>query len=570
VDELQILVKAVVDEGSASELDSQLSDLVESRKVSIKVELDKSAADAAQTQIQAIAKQAHAANRQNGAQLKIFNVEQLLADGQKYFLGVNDIINRTKKEYGKLGKVDVTNVFKDATGNIQSFTASVTKADGVVEKFNYSLAQMNTGGKNELGFAQTNSILTDKNAGTNLEKSLDFLNRIKIRMSEIDSKTLRNTSKPLLEDMDQFTQYQEKAAEVQRAIETITSSTTTLSSEHKRAIGLMVADLKTYAQELQASAYVATDLKALAVPDTKTELQSVLNTNIQKWTNAGLFGGEFKSSVMEAKALLDNATDPAAIDEYRHKMKLLAEDLKGLKLERAKDGVLLDADKLTSNIQKAQLRIQNLKETYSAFTSDPQLLSQWQDLFDSSQIISTQKELTNLNAKIGVFEQQLISAGKHSRSMPDEFINNISKMANWMILGGVISFIMRGVSGIYGEVVNLDSAMTELKKVTDETAQSYDRFLTSAAQKSVEIGANYADFVNSTADFARLGYSLDEASKLAEVANIYNVVGDEISGVDQATSSIISTMKAFNIEAENAMTIVDKFNDVGKQLCPAA
>lgn len=114
-------------------------------------------------------------------------------------------------------------------------------------------------------------------------------------------------------------------------------------------------------------------------------------------------------------------------------------------------------------------------------------------------------------------------------------------------------------------VVDLDTAMTELKKVTDETDESYDRFLSDAAQKAVDIGTSYSDYVTATANFARLGYSMADASDLAEVATIYSVVGDEISDVNEATSSIISTMKAFGIEASDAMTIVDKFNKIGNE-----
>jgi phage-related minor tail protein len=74
------------------------------------------------------------------------------------------------------------------------------------------------------------------------------------------------------------------------------------------------------------------------------------------------------------------------------------------------------------------------------------------------------------------------------------------------------------------------------------------------------------DFTQATADFARLGYDLDEASSLAEAANVYMNVGDGIDNVEDASKSIISTMKAFSIEAEGAMGIVDRFNEVGKLL----
>jgi TP901 family phage tail tape measure protein len=570
VDDLQILLKAVIDENSQSSLDSKLASIAkslsESHTVKLKVGFDEDSVKTVQSQLQTIAKQVGGANHTGTYKpLQVFDATQLKADGQRYFTSVKDIVSRAQAEFSKLGKTDITNVFKDSKGNIQSFTASVTKADGVVEKFNFNLAKIKDGAQSIKGFVQSNSILTDKNAGSNLEQTLNYLNRINTKIADITSKTLTNTSKPLLGDMEQFNQYQEKLNAVKARIEEIKQSNTTLSSEHKREIDSMVADLQRYAKELQTSAYAATDLKANTFANQKAELQASLETQIKKWQNAGIFGGDFKASVEEAKTALDNALNPNDLDAYRHKLALLEQQFKQIKLDNTASGKLLDAEKLNSNIQTAQLRIQNLKQTYSAFVSDPSLMSKWQQLFDESQMVSSSKELTNLNAKIRLFEQELISADKHSQSLFGELKNNIAKMGSWMVLGGVIAGIMRGVTGLYDAVVDLDTAMTELKKVTDETDESYDRFLSDAAQKAVDIGTSYSDYVTATANFARLGYSMADASDLAEVATIYSVVGDEISDVNEATSSIISTMKAFGIEASDAMTIVDKFNKIGNE-----
>lgn len=121
--------------------------------------------------------------------LQVFDATQLKADGQRYFTSVKDIVSRAQAEFSKLGKTDITNVFKDSKGNIQSFTASVTKADGVVEKFNFNLAKIKDGAQSIKGFVQSNSILTDKNAGSNLEQTLNYLNRINTKIADITSKT---------------------------------------------------------------------------------------------------------------------------------------------------------------------------------------------------------------------------------------------------------------------------------------------------------------------------------------------------------------------------------------------
>jgi hypothetical protein len=126
----------------------------------------------------------------------------------------------------------------------------------------------------------------------------------------------------------------------------------------------------------------------------------------------------------------------------------------------------------------------------------------------------------------------------------------------------VIAMFRNGINS----VKEIDAAMTELKKVTDETTETYSNFLKVASTRSSEIGATMKEFIESTSDFARLGYSLEEASKLSEVSNIYTNVGDGVSDVTQASESIISTMKAFKIEANDAISIVDRFNAVGKRI----
>lgn len=130
---------------------------------------------------------------------------------------------------------------------------------------------------------------------------------------------------------------------------------------------------------------------------------------------------------------------------------------------------------------------------------------------------------------------------------------------------------------MYEEVKAVDSAMVELKKVTDETAAAYNKFQSNVGKNAQKIGTTMSDLINSTADFGRLGYQLSEAEGLAQVANIYSVVGDEIDGIDEATKSLISTMQAFRGEMsatqtqeDFALNIVDKFNEVGKVCCPAA
>ena len=126
---------------------------------------------------------------------------------------------------------------------------------------------------------------------------------------------------------------------------------------------------------------------------------------------------------------------------------------------------------------------------------------------------------------------------------------------------GIHAFVKYMRQGIQS-VRELDLALTELKKVTDETEATYDEFLETAAKTGERIGSTISNVTSATAEFAKLGYGIAEAASMAEAALVYTNVGDNID-VETGSQSIISTLKAFGIEASNTMSIVDSFNEVG-------
>ena len=138
-----------------------------------------------------------------------------------------------------------------------------------------------------------------------------------------------------------------------------------------------------------------------------------------------------------------------------------------------------------------------------------------------------------------------------------------SKFGGWSLVTKSFTRVISTFKQMVTAVKEVDSAMTELRKVTDLTAVGYERFYNNAAKMAVDVGAKLSDTINAVADFSRLGFTIDEASKLAEASLVYQNVGDGIESVSDATESLISTIKAFGIEAENAMSIVDMFNEVG-------
>lgn len=133
----------------------------------------------------------------------------------------------------------------------------------------------------------------------------------------------------------------------------------------------------------------------------------------------------------------------------------------------------------------------------------------------------------------------------------------------------IVDFAMNAFKNLIARVTEIDTQMTELRKVTDLTAEGYAEFGRIAVDTAGKIGTSLADVVRSTADFARLGYSMDgSAQSAAEAALVLKNVGDGIGNISEATEMLISTQKAFGDEISQGslMTIVDKMNEVGNNL----
>lgn len=155
--------------------------------------------------------------------------------------------------------------------------------------------------------------------------------------------------------------------------------------------------------------------------------------------------------------------------------------------------------------------------------------------------------------------------GDATKGLGERLVGLGKKFTQWFGVSQLIMAAYRAIRKMITAVKELDTAMTELKKVTDETDETYQRFLENASTRAKKLGASLTDVVKTTADFARLGFSLEDAEVVSDAALVYKNVGDGIEDIDQASESLISTMQAFGVEAKDVMSIVDKFNTTGNK-----
>lgn len=238
----------------------------------------------------------------------------------------------------------------------------------------------------------------------------------------------------------------------------------------------------------------------------------------------------------------------------------------------------------SSGIAKSQKDVQGLSSSMTKLATESQRLSKLNTILawasNNSKAVralnldidSFQRKLSNPNLSLtefkqldAQFKQIQISAretGNLGKSLGDSFADAGKKFASWATISGLIMSAVNSARKMKDAVFDVDTAMTNLYKVTDETSSRYALFLKNANKSAQELGQSVSNLVEQTANWAKLGFSISEAENLAKVSSIYANVGE----VDNKTavSDLVTALKAFNIESSKSITIVDSLNKLGK------
>lgn len=312
-------------------------------------------------------------------------------------------------------------------------------------------------------------------------------------------------------------------------------------------------------------------------------LNGQLNSLQKKINNLGAGNGDFEELAADCKKYrieIEQTLDAVktgnvgGVDELNAKVALLAQRYNEAHeaAKKSADGGAAAARKQISQQQQAANLLQQTQKyigdhtrAYAAYGA------QFDAIVKSLGEVAASGEATEENAaKLANAKLQLTqlktaadAAGISGLTLGERFKKGIEKFGGWAAITATIQKTVAVVKRMASAVKEVDDAMTELKKVTDLTSGAYDAIYIKSVKTAKAVGASIADTINSTADFARLGFNAEDASELAKAALIYKNVGDGVADITTASESLISTMKGFGIEAENAMHIVDAFNEVG-------
>lgn len=137
-------------------------------------------------------------------------------------------------------------------------------------------------------------------------------------------------------------------------------------------------------------------------------------------------------------------------------------------------------------------------------------------------------------------------------------------LQRWISLYAVVGYIRKMIDN----VKELDNAMINLRRVTDETDAGYQRFLEDANQLARQMKTTTASLIEMSYQWSKLGFAMDEALELSKASTIFMRVADV--GQDQALSNLVTSLKAFRLEASQTMDVVDKLDKLNNEYAVSA
>lgn len=305
--------------------------------------------------------------------------------------------------------------------------------------------------------------------------------------------------------------------------------------------------------------------------------KQVVTENISQFNN---LKNQLQNKLLTAKS--NNLIDSTVIDKLQAKLNSLDTNSSVIKVKELQTAI----NNLGSNdsgIVRVQQSIVKLEERINKIKGSKIDLINSSDL---SELTMAESQLEKLRTTLSSLKSGGVINGRAISNQINMANNSLRTLENSFsdlnTSGGRLSSTMRdifayaiGGTGVYAIINSLKNAsevvlelnknMIDLKKVTDETQETYNSFLKNMHSVALELGTQSSAMVNATTNWAKTGKNLQEASKLAENTVLLTKVGD-VTNVDIAQTYMLPALQAFNIEAEKSITLIDKYNNISNNM----
>lgn len=462
----------------------------------------------------------------------------------------NDIEADMRKMTNSSGKFGVT-FERDVSGAIKGATGTLTSANGTIERFKYNVDDTSK----ELVHMSTNT----KVAGDQqerLEKAIKQTDDAQRKLNQAMKTAPDNMPSELAEiaqgHINSARAMQEHGKVTDKGMASLTNFDNTLAKLNQTSKSLAIANefqetqhaTKQMIEEFGRMGQLAPEdvrrLKASVsdVSNDSTEklkmLQNEVTETARDFTSAS---SEIEQAMNRLSASSRKEFTGAIKDGDIATVKRYVEELYGAEVASVR--LSEKKNKLGESVTRVAVGMKEVDGAVKSYTLD-------MDRADGSlkEVNSSTKELTESN-----------------KGLEGGFGTILSRITQYFGAMQLVQQSMRGMREIYQEIRAIDAGMIELARVADPSL-NLDSMLRSSVSLSKELGANVQDVLGVVGDMARTFGEFNEEQILAisRTATIMTNVSD--FSLKESGDTLVGTMQAFNITAEDSIRIVNVLNEV--------
>ena len=224
------------------------------------------------------------------------------------------------------------------------------------------------------------------------------------------------------------------------------------------------------------------------------------------------------------------------------------------------------AEQLAQKVALLTSRIKAYRQANSK--SEKKFGSQYDSML--SQLANPNIDLNTYNALNKQFQkmrQEINAANVAGKNLWQTLKEKVAKFTGWMSMTYAISLVTRTIRGMVTDVVELDTALIDLKKTFKGTNEDLKEFYRSSNDIAKQLGVTTKEVITQAAAWSRLGYNTkSQIESLSQTSSIFAAISPEMD-VDTATNTLVSVLKAYEkygLKAEDALDgIASKVNAVG-------
>lgn len=386
--------------------------------------------------------------------------------------------------------------------------------------------------------------------GKNLESQL---NKLKAKPTKIPVELdIKNS------DFNKFVQNINKVAKkINLSVET---AGVRQANEQVRQLSQSAKQLSNFKFKIDTKGTVA-DISSLSAQIKKLEAQ-VSSTGKQSSQLKSLQDSFKNLKNIETSLSGKKVLDEKDITAYNTALKTTQNLAKALKGDLSEITTVSDRVKFTNKMQTW------LKGNTKATEEAKQSINEYINAVNNAGDKLSKGELTNLSKQFDATVSAMKASGNVGNSIKAEFGRAFSQIGQFVGIYGILQQGLQTTRQMVKAVYDVDTAMTNLYKVTDETASRYDKFMSDSAKNAKSLGRDISSYIEQTATWAKLGYNLDQSSELAKTSSIYANVGEVDD--ETAVSDIVTAMKAYDIAADDSVQIIDKLNKLGNEFATSS